>query len=125
MFYEYILINQNIIYFIYFLNFFYWLLSDIKKLNSVSLRFFLQIIFLIIFCNIIIGIEIKSTRVEYLDLIISNNLANIIFVSFCLMVLVNGGNFIDGLNGLLLKYYIIIYLLFFYFGHYPNVKLIF
>ena len=34
------------------------------------------------------------------------------------MVLINGGNFIDGLNGLMLKYYFLIYLvIFFYFGN--------
>ena len=34
------------------------------------------------------------------------------------MVLVNGGNFIDGLNGLLLKYFLIIYLfILFNFNH--------
>ena len=81
----------------------------LKKLNNVSSRFFLQIILIIFFVSII-GIEIKNTRIDYLDIIISNKIANIIFVGFCLMVLVNGGNFIDGLNGLLLKYFLIVYL---------------
>ena len=31
-----------------------------------------------------------------------------IFTSFCLMVLINGSNFIDGLNGLFLGYFLII-----------------
>ena len=30
------------------------------------------------------------------------------------MVLINGGNFIDGLNGLLIKYYLLIYLVIFF-----------
>ena len=38
------------------------------------------------------------------------------------MVLMNGGNFIDGLNGLMLKYYILIFLvIFFYFGYHPDI----
>ena len=42
------------------------------------------------------------------------------------MVLINGSNFIDGLNGLLLKYYLLIYLvLFFYFGETQFVDKIF
>ena len=73
------------------------------------MRFFLQIILIVFFVSII-GIEIKNTRIEYLDIIISNKIVNIIFVGFCLIVLVNGGNFIDGLNGLLLKYFLIVYL---------------
>ena len=39
------------------------------------------------------------------------------------MVLVNGGNFIDGLNGLLLKYYLLVYLIIlFNFGDNPYVN---
>ena len=110
LFYEYILVNQNVNLFIALFSLFtIGLLSDIKKLNSVGLRFFLQTILIIIFTHIN-GLEITNTRIEYLDTIISNKIANIIFVSFCLMVLINGSNFIDGLNGLLIKYFILIYL---------------
>ena len=116
------MIDQNsylflILFSIFLIGFF----SDIKKLNSVSLRFFLQIILILFFVNII-GLEIKNTRIEFIDTIISNKIANTIFVSFCLMVLVNGSNFIDGLNGLLLKYYLIIYLvILFSFNQTPYV----
>ncbi len=111
LFYEYIHVNQNVYLFLALFSLFsIGFLSDIKKLNSVSLRFFLQTILIIFFVNII-GLEIINTRIEYLDTILSNKIANIIFVSFCLMVLVNGSNFIDGLNGLLLKYFLLIYLL--------------
>ena len=97
-------------------------MSDVKRLNSVSFRFILQITLVIFFVKII-GLEIKSTRIEFLDLILSYNLANIIFVSFCLMVLINGGNFIDGLNGLLIKYYLLIYLvIFFNFDYHINTN---
>ena len=112
--YEYLFIDQNFSLLMFlFCIFFIGLMSDVKRLNSVSLRFILQIALVIFFAKII-GLEIKSTRVEFLDLILSNNLANIIFVSFCLMVLINGGNFIDGLNGLLIKYYLLIYLVIFF-----------
>ena len=110
LFYEYVIINQNNYLFLFLFSIFLiGFLSDTKKLNNVSSRFFLQIIMIIFFVSII-GIEIKNTRIEYLDIIISNKIMNIIFVSFCLIVLVNGGNFIDGLNGLLLKYFLIVYL---------------
>ncbi len=110
LFYEYVILNQNNYLFLFLFSIFLiGFLSDTKKLNNVSSRFFLQIIMIIFFVSII-GIEIKNTRIEYLDIIISNKIMNIIFVSFCLIVLVNGGNFIDGLNGLLLKYFLIVYL---------------
>ena len=109
LFYEYVLLNQNNYFFLFLFSIFsIGILSDTKKLNNVSLRFFLQIILIIFFVSII-GIEIKNTRFDYLDLVISNKIANIIFVCFCLMVLTNGSNFIDGLNGLLLKYFLIVY----------------
>ena len=112
--YEYLFIDQNFSLLLFlFCIFFIGLMSDVKRLNSVSLRFILQIALVLFFAKII-GLEIKSTRIEFLDLILSNNLANVIFVSFCLMVLINGGNFIDGLNGLLIKYFLLIYLVIFF-----------
>ncbi|WP_075534807.1 hypothetical protein [Candidatus Pelagibacter communis] len=112
--YEYLFIDQNFSLLLFlFCIFFIGLMSDVKRLNSVSLRFILQIALVIFFAKII-GLEITSTRIEFLDLILSNNLANVIFVSFCLMVLINGGNFIDGLNGLLIKYFLLIYLVIFF-----------
>ena len=110
LFYEYVIVNQNNYLFLFLFSIFLiGFLSDTKKLNNVSLRFFLQIILIIFFVSII-GIEIKNTRIDHLDIILSNKITNIIFVGFCLMVLLNGGNFIDGLNGLLLKYFLIVYL---------------
>ena len=112
--YEYLFIDQNFSLLLFlFCIFFIGLMSDVKRLNSVSLRFILQIALVIFFAKII-GLEIKNTRIEFLDLILSNNFANVIFVSFCLMVLINGGNFIDGLNGLLIKYFLLIYLVIFF-----------
>ena len=110
LFYEYVIVNQNNYLFLFLFSIFLiGFLSDTKKLNNVSLRFFLQIILIVFFVSII-GIEIKNTRIDHLDIILSNKIANIIFAGFCLMVLLNGGNFIDGLNGLLLKYFLIVYL---------------
>ena len=60
--------------------------------------------FLIIFTNL----EINSTRVIILDKFLENNIFNVFFVSFCVLVLINGTNFIDGLNGLSLGYYFIV-----------------
>ena len=83
------------------------LLSDLNKIISPNKRLLLQVIivlFLIIFTNL----EINSTRVIILDKFLENNIFNVFFVSFCLLVLINGTNFIDGLNGLSLGYYFIV-----------------
>ena len=96
--------NEYLISIFFFLIFFIGLLSDIKMLNSVSIRFFLQLIF-IFFFSYALDLEIKTTKIDFMDNLISNSYINSLFVTFCLMILINGGNFIDGLNGLLLKYY--------------------
>ena len=83
------------------------LFSDLNKIISPNKRLLLQVIivlFLIIFTNL----EINSTRVIILDRFLENNIFNIFFVCFCVLVLINGTNFIDGLNGLSLGYYFIV-----------------
>ena len=111
LFYYFVYLKNDYLIFTYLSSvFFIGFLSDIKKLNSVSLRFFLQII-LILFFSQILNIEIKHTKIEFIDIILSNTYLNSIFVTFCLMVFINGGNFIDGLNTLLIKYFIFLYLI--------------
>ena len=83
------------------------LFSDLNKIISPNKRLLLQVIivlFLILFTNL----EINSTRVIILDKFLENNIFNVFFVSFCVLVLINGTNFIDGLNGLSLGYYFIV-----------------
>jgi len=83
------------------------LFSDLNKIISPNKRLLLQItivLFLIIFTKL----EINSTRVNFLDQFLENGIRNIFFVSFCVLVLINGTNFIDGLNGLSLGYYLMV-----------------
>ena len=111
LFYHFFYLKKEYLIFLYLFSIFLiGFLSDLKKLNSVSLRFFLQII-LILFFSQILNIEIKTTKIEFVDTLLSNTYLNSVFVTFCLMVFINGGNFIDGLNTLLIKYFIIIYLI--------------
>ena len=88
--------------------------SDLKKLNSPKFRFMLQLIILlssIYFLNL----EIKNTRIILLDSLLYNNFFSYFFVVFCVLILVNGTNFIDGLNTNVLGYYLIVS--FFIFSH--------
>jgi len=98
----------------YFLIFSIGLLSDLKTLNSPKLRFLLQIFFLILFI-FLLDIRIFNTRIDIFDELLKNNVLNYFFVVFCLMILINGNNFVDGINTLLINYYLIIFgtLLFF------------
>ncbi len=111
MIYNFGYISKNYLLLIFLISIFtLGLLSDLKRLNSVSLRFFLQII-IIFFSIAFLNIEINETRIELFDKILQNKVINIFFVIFCMMVLINGGNFIDGLNGLLLTYFLVVFLI--------------
>ena len=89
--------------------------SDLKIISSPIKRLFLQII-LVICIIYFLNLEINSARISLIDNFLKNNLINLLFVSFCIIVLINGSNFIDGLNGLLLLYSIIIFYVLFKLG---------
>ena len=82
------------------------LLSDLNILASPLRRIFLQLFVLISY--IIIGdLEIKSISIDFFDKLLEINLFNIFFILLCLLVLINGSNFIDGLNTLVVNYFLI------------------
>ncbi len=98
------------------------LAADLKRNFSIKIRLILQI-FILIFFIFINELNIPTLRSEFLDLILLNTYFNQIFVLFCLITLLNGLNFIDGVNGLSSGYFltinIFIYLL---ISKLPNVS---
>ena len=89
--------------------------SDIKFLSSPKYRFFFQ--FLIIFLFVYFSnLQIHPTRILFLDLILENIWISYFFTVFCILIAINGTNFIDGLNGLVLGYYLIILVIIFKLG---------
>jgi len=103
LFYEKNLIFCFIIFIIFIIGF----LSDNRIINSPKIRIFFQslVIFIAVYS---LDIQISSTRISILDKLIDIKIFGIIFCVFCLMILINGSNFVDGLNGLLLGYCLII-----------------
>ncbi len=89
------------------------LFSDIGFFSSAKLRFLSQsiIIFLFLFYS---NYTLTSVRIDVFDLMLENYLFSLFFTLFCLMILINGTNFIDGLNGLVLCYYFMIVLVVFH-----------
>ena len=87
-----------------FLIFLIGVLSDLKKFNSPKYRLLTQAV-LILFFVYQFEIQILSTRLDFLDTLLNNYFFNIFFVSFCILIVINGTNFIDGLNGLVLLYF--------------------
>ena len=88
------------------------LFSDIGLFSSAKFRFITQsiIIFLFLYYS---NSLLTSVRIDLLDQILENYLFSLFFTLFCLMILINGTNFIDGLNGLVLTYYLMITLIIF------------
>ena len=88
---------------IYLIGFF----SDRKILVSPKKRFLIQCVLILLFVAIF-DIKINSSRIELFDNMLNNKIFAIPFSAFCLLILINGSNFIDGLNGLLISFAIII-----------------
>ena len=105
----------QIFYFIFISIFIIGLLSDIKFLKSAKKRFLLQILTIFLFV-VYYDFNISNTRVFFIDFFLEYKFFSYIFVSFCLLIVVNGSNFIDGLNGLILGYYTIIITVILYLG---------
>ncbi len=106
-------------YFIFIIIFFIGLLSDAKILKSAKKRFFFQIFFIFLFV-VYYDLSISNVRVFFLDYFLENKIFSYFFVTFCLLIVVNGSNFIDGLNGLSLGYYTIITGILLYLNLYDN-----
>ncbi len=85
-------------------------LSDIKKNFTPKLRIVCQLF--IILCLVFINQEILiyRTTIDFLDLIIQNQVNSFLFTVFCIITLLNGFNFMDGVNGLVSGYILLILL---------------
>ena len=57
------------------------------------------------------------------DKFLKNQIFSVLFSTFCLLILINGSNFIDGINGLVIKYYLLIYILIFWNLNYFSFEL--
>jgi len=91
-----------------FIIFFLGILSDINFVKSPKKRLIFQIIFIVFFLHLS-NLDILDLRSNFLNEIFLNDYIKIIFLSFCFLVLINGSNFIDGLNGLNLGYFFLIF----------------
>ena len=97
------------------------LLGDQKKIVSPKKRLLFQFLILIFLANGL-ELEILNTRIGFVDNLINNKYINLLFVVFCLLILINGSNFIDGLNGLLIGYYLAISIILIKIGYFDFLK---
>ena len=52
--------------------------------------------------------NIDTIRIDFIDSYLSNFWISCLFTTFCLIIMLNGTNFIDGLNGLIILYFLVI-----------------
>lgn len=106
-------INSSFFYIFSFLILMLGFFSDLKLFKSAVLRLLAQVS-IVIFFVIFTELKIQDTRIFLLDKLLENIFLNYLFVSFCILILINGSNFIDGLNTLNIGYYILICIVFYY-----------
>ena len=82
------------------------LMSDLNLLTSPIKRIILQSCLILSFI-IINDLSIKTLSLEILDELLNYKFFNIFFLLVCLLVLVNGFNFLDGINTLVITNFII------------------
>ena len=83
--------------------------SDKNFFVNPLLRLLVQIFILSLLVNLD-SIYIKSINIEFIDNLLKYEITNIAITVFCFLVLINGSNFLDGLNGLLSGYFILVIL---------------
>ena len=108
--YDSVVKNNFFLIILYSIIFLIGLLSDLKILNNPNKRLLIQFISLLTFV-VLLNVKIFETRIIIFDILLKNNVINYFFVTFCLAILINGSNFIDGINNLLISYVLIIFLL--------------
>ena len=87
--------------------------SDLKQIKSALNRLVIQISLVLSFV-IFNDLQLLNTKIYLLDNLLSYEVFNYLFVSFCILIVINGSNFFDGLNTLSIGYYILITLIIYY-----------
>ena len=96
-----------------FLIFLVGFLSDTKILKSPRFRFIVQFIVLLVIIYFS-SITVPQTKIIILDQLLTNNVFRIFFTIFCVLIIINGFNFIDGVNTSLIGYCLTISLSLYY-----------
>lgn len=104
-----LLFTDPILFSLFFLIYLVGVLSDAHFITSAKIRISFQI-FIILALVLYSGIEIRDIRIPILDYLLNYQPISIIFTVFCILVLINGSNFIDGVNTLLCGYIVVVLL---------------
>ena len=86
--------------------------SDLNFLKKHKIKFFVQIFIVIVFLFFSENYVVNKTSVFFIDYFIDNKYFSILFKTFCILICINGNNFIDGTNSNALLNSLIINILF-------------
>ena len=81
--------------------------ADNNFLKSPLSRMLIQLI-IILALVVSFNLRVDDIRISYFNYFLQFEIINYIFLVFCLLILINGTNFIDGCNTLVLGYYILV-----------------
>ncbi len=101
---------ENNFSYLIFLIFFVGILSDLNILKSPYKRFILQVT-IILLLTFLSKNFISSIRIPTIDHLLTYVIFKYFFVVFCFLILINGSNFIDGVNTLLIGYFLSVILI--------------
>ena len=88
------------------------LFADVYKKFFPLLRILFQILIVFLFIKIF-NLMIKDVRIIFINSILDKEFISAIFTIFCIIVLINGSNFIDGVNLSTLSYYLLVLIIVF------------
>ena len=83
------------------------LLSDLNILHSPTFRIIFQITIIILYL-LLFDNFVSSIRIVFFDNLLNIFFIKLFFTLFCILVLINGTNFIDGVNTLVVGYFILV-----------------
>ena len=106
IFTSYFYLNPTIFAYIFFI-FCLGFLSDTKIINSPKFRFIIQIL-IVLGAVYFSSITVPETKIFILDQLLVNDLFRVVFSVFCILIIINGYNFIDGVNASLIGYCLIV-----------------
>jgi len=96
--------------------------SDTNKISSPLIRILSQFIISFLFV-ILSNSNIFDLRVDILNYFLEIKIISILFTVFCILILINGSNFLDGLNTLVLGYYILTCIILIYVSNNFNLNI--
>ncbi len=98
------------------------LLSDLNILHFPTFRIIFQITIIILYL-LLFDNFIYSIRIDFFDNLLHIFFIKILFTLFCILVLINGANFIDGVNTLVVGYFILVFSNILYLSSINNLDL--